>query len=350
MIYYLTNDKYTIIMKTIEKHKITYMHFILSVLIILVHAINNKTTFEKFFSIETGIGQFAVPLFFIISGFLFFYNSNSFNDINNKIIKRIYTLLIPYLLWNLIYYIFHLILEAETTFDIFTLIDAVINHSFNPVFWYIYQLILLTIISPIIYYISKIKKMEIPFMVLLSLLIIGNTDIPFINEDAIIYYLFGCYLSRLYNNKKFKIIDNLYIFIFSLISILVFILNRYLHNNIFNNIELLHYYTLSVIYLRIAIAMFMFYFCDIFFNYKHIPKYMNNSFFLYSIHYMIVRFIITITNNYLINFFDNKSFTLIQILLFLLSPMICITISYYLSLFLTNKLPKFYSILTGNRK
>ena len=187
-----------------------------------------------------------------------------------------------------------MIIEPKTTFNYIALLDAMINHSFNPVFWYIYQLLLLTLISPIIYYISIIKKMSLSLLTIFSLLIIFNIDIPFINEDAMIYYSFGCYLSRLYKNNKINLIDNQFVFVFSLASILVFILNRYLHKNIFINIELLPYYTLSIIYLRITISMTILYLCDIFFNYKRTPKYMNYTFFLYAIHYMIVRFIIII--------------------------------------------------------
>ena len=333
-----------------NKHKITYIHFILSILIILIHSINNNTRFEKFFSIEAGIGQFAVPLFFIISGFLFFYNAKNIQDIKNKVIKRFYTLLIPYLIWNLIYYFFHLILEIDTTFSITTLLDAILNYSYNPVFWYIYQLLLLTIISPIIFYLSKIIKLDVVLIISLAVIIILNINIPYINEDAIIYYSFGCYLSRLYKENRFSIIDKNKIVIPLLLSIIIYLLNRYIHKFIFSDVSLLPYYTLTVIYLRIAVAMTIFYLCDFLFNYKKVPKFMENTFFLYAIHYMIVRFIILLTNNYLVSYFDNKTFTIIQILIFMLSPIICVIISHHLSIFLNNKLPKFYSILTGNRK
>ena len=85
--------------------------------------------------------------------------------------------------------------------------DAILNYSYNPVFWYIHQLILLTIISPIIYSFVIIYKSEIILFISLSLLIILDINMPFINEDAIIYYSFGALLSRLYKEKRFKIIS-----------------------------------------------------------------------------------------------------------------------------------------------
>lgn len=46
----------------------------------------------------------AVPVFFIISGYFFFYNIKEFNSgvYVTKLKKRGRTLLIPYLLWNLL--------------------------------------------------------------------------------------------------------------------------------------------------------------------------------------------------------------------------------------------------------
>jgi fucose 4-O-acetylase-like acetyltransferase len=49
------------------------------------------------------LGGIAVPLFFFISGFLFFLNIENFNlqSYGNKLQTRGKTLLIPYLFWNL---------------------------------------------------------------------------------------------------------------------------------------------------------------------------------------------------------------------------------------------------------
>ena len=45
------------------------------------------------------IGPCAVPMFFMISGFLFFQNiQNPFCDIKTKMVKRIRTLLIPFII------------------------------------------------------------------------------------------------------------------------------------------------------------------------------------------------------------------------------------------------------------
>lgn len=332
-----------------EKNKFSYLHFMLSILVILIHSINNNTKFELFFSDKMGIGQFAVPTFFIISGFLFFKNTITIDDLKQKLVSRFFTLFIPYLLWNLIYYIFHIIFEIDTTLNIESLIDAVFNYTYNPVFWFIYQLILLTIISPFIYFATNLK-LDIPFLILFSMVIILNIDFPFINEDAIIYYTFGCYMARLYKQNKFNIIDKKQIIFTFIISFIILIINRQIIEKVFLNHTLLPYYTLSIIYLRIGISMFIFYISDLFTNYKKLPKFMYNTFFLYAIHYMIVRFIILITNEYLIKYFNKNDFKIIQIFIFMLTAIICVIINYTLSTLMIKKTPKLYNILTGSRK
>ena len=54
--------------------------------------------------IQEAICRSAVPVFFIISGYLFFQNITEFKKeaYSSKVKSRIRTLFIPYLLWNLI--------------------------------------------------------------------------------------------------------------------------------------------------------------------------------------------------------------------------------------------------------
>jgi fucose 4-O-acetylase-like acetyltransferase len=97
-------------------HSITELRFPLAVLVVLGHA--NILSFPiKGITSPFEIIQYpilflskilfepAVPLFFVISGILFFWSVDQFKqvDYRKKIRKRFYTLLIPYLVWNLIY-------------------------------------------------------------------------------------------------------------------------------------------------------------------------------------------------------------------------------------------------------
>lgn len=90
------------------RNKITFIQFLLSVGIVYQHtawnykrnSILNVGQSFLFFLIET-----CVPFFFMISGYLFFRTYNP-SKAKIKIVSRIKTLLIPYLIWNLLYMIF----------------------------------------------------------------------------------------------------------------------------------------------------------------------------------------------------------------------------------------------------
>lgn len=88
---------------------ITALRFPLAVLVVFIH---NSYTYISPSSWASSVGYFgsrllpavAVPLFFCISGYLFFLNTERFTPhvYLNKLHRRCYTLLIPFTAWNLI--------------------------------------------------------------------------------------------------------------------------------------------------------------------------------------------------------------------------------------------------------
>lgn len=111
-------------------YKILFFNFILSVLIVLLHSNckvtlgwnNDGTNLSNFIELLTTyiscIGHIAVPMFYIISAYLFYHNISTLKDTLSKIKKRIKTLLIPYLLWNTFLYpffgLFYILLFLNT--------------------------------------------------------------------------------------------------------------------------------------------------------------------------------------------------------------------------------------------
>ena len=333
-----------------EKNKIVYLQFLMSVLVILIHSINNDTKFERLFSINDGLGQFAVPLFFVVSGFLFFRTSYTINDVRNKLKKRIFTLLIPYILWNLIYYMINLLMKPGTDITFMSLFDAAFNYTYNPPFWFMWQLILLNVISPFLFYLlSDIKKIIIAFLILFIIIGIGQ-DIPYINEDAIVYYFAGAVISKLYNNNKIKFISKKNILITFILFIVLFSINRLLYNMLYKNYNsFINLFILSVILVRLSFSFFIFYFVDLFSKYDRVYDFMRNSFFLYAIHYMIARFLINILQIITLRILNPYANYTIEIVTFLLTPVICIVVNMYIIKFLKKNFYKIYIILSGDR-
>ena len=139
----------------------------------------HDTYFRLIYPFSLWLGETGVPAFFFISGLLFFYSKKTYIQ---KIKSRFQTLLIPYLFFNalilcgylcLMYFGKTIIITGKNLAD-YTLIDyirvfwdrGVWNHgNGSPILcplWYIRNLIVLTILSPIIYYIVKYTKLLFP--------------------------------------------------------------------------------------------------------------------------------------------------------------------------------------------
>lgn len=155
-------------------------------------------------------GTLAMCYFFSITGFLLFQNF-SFQNYPQKIRRRISSLLIPYLLWQLVYFITKTLLCGEDY-----PLSMFLRQTFclekwpmNGPLWYVYSVFLLALASPILLALFQNKRMAWPSTVLLILLLrfLPETDNPILNTVIhygylsntlayLPYYLIGCYLGR----------------------------------------------------------------------------------------------------------------------------------------------------------
>lgn len=128
---------------------------------------NFAFVFEYFFSNE--LFSFAVPLFFIISGFLFFHNyENSVNGYATKLKHRAFSLLVPYVVWAALS---GLLIVALSQVELLKNLPEIQKYSeplpnffvyfINPPaepLWFIRQLMLYSILSPLLYFLIKNLK------------------------------------------------------------------------------------------------------------------------------------------------------------------------------------------------
>ncbi len=171
--------------------EISNSRFPLCVLIIFMHCDPLQFTSggESFLAYQTFqlislefIFRLCVPLFFITSGYLFFLNIDefSFAAYKNKIRHRISSLLIPYIVWNLITLLLYFIgctflfpmpsgkpiLEYGLQDFLFCFWDMghvtgnpnVTGFVINTPLWFIRDLIIVSLLSPIIYILLKKSK------------------------------------------------------------------------------------------------------------------------------------------------------------------------------------------------
>lgn len=181
--------------------------------------------------LSDGICRIATPMFFIISGYLFFSNLEEWNtDVwLGKIKRRVHTLFIPYLFWNLlgIAYIcispyvgaavenpgsFISVLQERGWLRLFWDSNRVMEqwippevnilgyamHSGKPAntpLWFIRDLFIMNLLAPIIF--QFVKKTKLYGISILGVLFILNIWLPIegLSIIGVFFYSIGAYLS-----------------------------------------------------------------------------------------------------------------------------------------------------------
>lgn len=174
-----------------------------------------------FFLFSKVIFEVCVPLFFFISGFLFFYRTEGFSlkIYLKKLKSRVHSLLIPYVFWNVVVLVFFFL--AQTLFSgslVSGVNKLIVNYSVtdwlwsfwdtshvnphvektlpvNSPFWFIRDLMVVVILSPVFYFL--IKKLGILAVALLGLLWLYNPYfyLPGCSTAAFFFFAAGAYFS-----------------------------------------------------------------------------------------------------------------------------------------------------------
>lgn len=196
--------------------------FLLSILVFFIHNSSfynysdtgsTMSQINQFLAhaVRYGCTEFSVPLFFIISAALFFRNYNS-SQYADKLKKRIKTLLIPYLAWNVVWLIFNIVTSytfisnyfiGREKFEI-TLLNvllAIFHHKGNGPFWFLFDLIFFVLLTPFIDYLTQTKRRSILSIVAVALLCLMGLGLPteiFFMDTALVYYLIGATIGKYY--------------------------------------------------------------------------------------------------------------------------------------------------------
>ena len=130
--------------------KIKFFSWIMTLFIVFYHMRNTNSfvitnvsfvdsyllKLYKYFSDFSG--HIALTFFFFMSSFWLYYKTSNLGELSIKIIKRIKTLLVPFILWNTIVLILTIVLFKNYYY--FSLINIIDLYFFAPVigpFWYI---------------------------------------------------------------------------------------------------------------------------------------------------------------------------------------------------------------------
>ncbi len=147
----------------------------------------------------------AVPVFFIMSGYLFFSNVKEWNlDVyRQKMLRRAKTLLIPYLIWNLLMvmklktiswsFFWNYIPEAGRQIDWFGAEHYLVAPANMPL-WFLRDLIVVSLLTPIIY--IGVHKLGYMLIIVLTILYLSGVCpfIPGLSAYAIYFFMLGAFL------------------------------------------------------------------------------------------------------------------------------------------------------------
>ncbi|MEY8355605.1 acyltransferase family protein [Lachnospiraceae bacterium 54-53] len=195
------------------RNKIIWFTFFYSLLVIWVHSYNavlflgNTRTAYKIDWMERFLGdkvaQIAVPGFFLISSYLFF-RGFTMERLRVKWNSRMRSVLVPYIVWNLLYYLGYvigsripvlseIIGKGRVPFTFPGAAEAILHYTYNYVFWYLHQLILLILLAPVIYIVVRRWQTGCLFLAGVLAAIYFGAVLPFLNLDALLYYSFGAF-------------------------------------------------------------------------------------------------------------------------------------------------------------
>lgn len=201
--------------------RIEVLRFPLILLVIYIHAATADVTYNtgklspdndlvrtiKYIGSDL-IGRVSVASLFFISGYLFF--RDGIYDLNiyvRKLKSRINSLILPLVLWNIL--LFLLILSGQnlpatsiffnsaskrlSEFSPFEIMDAILGLTRSPIayqFWFIRDLILLAIFSPLVYLVARFAPLIGGFVILT---LWGGSLWPFTIPDitAVACFYFG---------------------------------------------------------------------------------------------------------------------------------------------------------------
>lgn len=342
--------------------KIKVLSGVAIILVLYIHSgfhdyeIEGMTLSHSVQKIISGLlGRVAVPLFYCISGYLFFQNLNSFNSVTEKIKKRLRSLVIPYFSATIFYISFYLILGVvpgvgkfinssgkiiPNSFESLIIDIFYKNGNGSPIafhLWFLRNLILLIILSPLLN--LMFRYFSWVWIILIALLCI------FIKNSLLYSLFFFCFggsklfLPFIVNKFDSKLIwPYIIISFYILLSVLQFFnQNLLIWSQLRVFIELFGVLVLWILFDLLVNVKFSL------FKHRLLNVLFSFTFFIYLFHEptlnVVRKFIVFILGK-------NQLGYLIS---YLLSPWIFVILFIPIGIFLKKYLSNFYSIIVGGR-
>ncbi len=332
--------------------KIRNLSFFSILLVVLLHSqmISISTGYALWiqYFVTGELTRIAVPVFFAISGYLFFQNfSSPIKDFfENKIKKRVRTVLIPYLFWSVLgllsLYLMQIILPNSSFFSKkiiseYNFHEILYAIFINPVgtyqLWFLRDLFVIVLLSPIIY--IGIKYIKIFFVLLLFPFWILGIQY-FIQIESVFFFSLGAYIALVHKDLLEKKCAKKGIAIFQFCMWLLYccVLTEYRYEYYCHCLGIL--WGIGSIWCLYDV---LYHFIRGSFLLKNLAGY---SFFIYVAHEPLL----TVVKKILL-YMGHSSIWIL--LVYFIAPVITISICIIIGRMLRGYFPKFYAFISGGR-
>lgn len=163
--------------------------------------------------VNPGLTRIAVPMFFIISGYLFFANIKTLDKeaYTRKISSRIKSLLLPYLAWNIMFALFYAVYSFHkgVSFNLFDLKlfwgfssapttnilgqTILVYYPIHNVLWFVRDLFILSLLTPMIFILAKRLKLFLPIIAIVLYVFNIWSSYFFISVASFCFFTLGGY-------------------------------------------------------------------------------------------------------------------------------------------------------------
>lgn len=175
----------------------------------------------------------AIPIFFFISGFLFFVSFSSPRDISRKLQRRVRSLLFPYLAWNMIYLILwcslatlpplhdSIVKAYGIEWNALWFIKKITIAPIAGVFWYIRTLMLFCLATPMLFLFYKRLWLILPLIVILFIRW-KAIDCSLLSTEGMLFFTLGGFAGN--RNWNFQALNRKWLFILGALGIITLVL------------------------------------------------------------------------------------------------------------------------------
>jgi len=327
------------------RNKVTILSFILAALIVLRHSLGigiyNMPSWlyilESFVAQGTDI---VVPVFFALSGFLFFTNLN-WKEYPRKLKTRVKSLFVPYIIWNLIGLLSVLVIcqipqlagkinTVAPSLELGTLLKNTFWYTEYNITWFIKDLMIFILVSPVFKLLSFNRLLAGVFLVLV--LLAGY----YFKNSILLYassFFLGAYACMYFDQYCRNLYSKNLVYVAGVLLLASIIVQTYM--------ELPQ--GASIIWLRLLQIPLVWIVADTLRKDSEPSWWLKTSFLIYVCHHIILE---PIEKCLLYAFGNNTVGAIIDILF---APTITILIIIFISNLLKKYTPRLYAIINGGR-